>query len=204
MSAPKGIDIRQSGGTVLVRVGIDDASGNALAAGSASLRILEWQADGSLKQLDFADNTFKTGTLTTPTLAMAAWTLPDSTVSGLWSAVLSSGNVANFAVGGIYVAVVTHSALPGVTIRRECQYGSVEGDLALNSTGAVSVSMTQAIPLSNTAQTIGDALNAARAQGFGKWLFDPIAKTLKLFGPDGATAVRTFTVDSATNPTSRT
>ncbi len=76
--------------------------------------------------------------------------------------------------------------------------------IATDATGAVSVSMTQPIPLSNTAQTIGDALNAARAQGFGQWLLDPNAKTLKLFGPDGVTIVRTFTLDSVTIPTART
>jgi hypothetical protein len=48
---------------------------------------------------------------------------------------------------------------------------------------------------------VGDALNAARAQGFGKWVLS--GTTLTLYAPDGATAVRTFTLDSATAPTQR-
>ena len=60
---------------------------------------------------------------------------------------------------------------------------------------------TQSIPTSNTAQTLGDALNAARAQGFGKWVVS--GKTLNLYAPDGTTIVRSFTLNSATEPTSR-
>lgn len=69
-------------------------------------------------------------------------------------------------------------------------------------TGAVQLDMTQAVPTSNTAQTVGDALNAARAQGFGKWTL--VGTTLTLYAANGSTVVRTFTLDSATAPTSRT
>jgi hypothetical protein len=62
--------------------------------------------------------------------------------------------------------------------------------------------LTQAIPTSNTAETIGDALNAARAQGFGKWVIS--GTTLTLYANDGTTSVKSFTLNSATNPTSRT
>jgi hypothetical protein len=61
--------------------------------------------------------------------------------------------------------------------------------------------LTQAIPTTNTAQTTGDALNAARAQGFGKWAV--VGTTLNIYAADGTTIVRAFTLDSATAPTSR-
>lgn len=64
------------------------------------------------------------------------------------------------------------------------------------------VDLTTAVPTSNTAQTVGDALNAARAQGFGKWAIS--GTTLTLYASDGTTAVRTFALDSSTAPTSRT
>lgn len=67
---------------------------------------------------------------------------------------------------------------------------------------AMTLDLTQAVPTSNTAQTVGDALNAARAQGFGKWALT--GTSLVLYAPDGTTIVRTFTLDSATSPTSRT
>jgi hypothetical protein len=61
--------------------------------------------------------------------------------------------------------------------------------------------LTQAVPTSNTANTIGDCLNAARAQGFGKWTVT--GTTLRLYAPDGTTVVRTFTLDSETSPSQR-
>ena len=65
----------------------------------------------------------------------------------------------------------------------------------------VTVDMTEVVPTSNTAGTVGDALNAARAQGFGKWIL--AGTSLTLFGPDGSTVVHTFTLDSASAPTTR-
>jgi hypothetical protein len=64
-----------------------------------------------------------------------------------------------------------------------------------------SLNLAQAIPTSNTAQTVGDALNAARAQGFGRWVLSGTALTI--FAADGTTPVRTFTLDSASAPTQR-
>jgi hypothetical protein len=61
--------------------------------------------------------------------------------------------------------------------------------------------LTIAVPTSNTSQTIGDALNAARAQGFGKWTI--VGTTLTLFAADGVTAVRTFTLAIAPGDDSR-
>jgi hypothetical protein len=64
------------------------------------------------------------------------------------------------------------------------------------------LNLSQAVPTSNTAQTVGDALNAARAQGFGKWQL--VGTTLTLYAPDGTTPVRTFSLDSVSAPTIRT
>jgi hypothetical protein len=76
-----------------------------------------------------------------------------------------------------------------------------ENKLAADTQGRVSLNLTQTIPATNTAQTVGDALNAARAQGFGKWVLS--GTSLTLFAADGTTVVRTFTLDSATAPTQR-
>jgi hypothetical protein len=65
----------------------------------------------------------------------------------------------------------------------------------------VSVNFDQAVPLANAANSVGDCLNAARAQGFGKWT--KVGSALTLFGPDGSTVVRAFTLDDATNPSAR-
>jgi hypothetical protein len=67
---------------------------------------------------------------------------------------------------------------------------------------AMTLDLTQAVPTSNTAQTVGDALNAARAQGFGKWTLQ--GTQLTLYAANGTTVVKTFVLDDATAPTSRT
>jgi hypothetical protein len=71
---------------------------------------------------------------------------------------------------------------------------------ALTSAGC-HLDLTQAVPITNTSQTVGDALNAARAQGFGKWALS--GNTLRIYAPDGTTIVHTFTLDSPTDPTVR-
>jgi hypothetical protein len=78
--------------------------------------------------------------------------------------------------------------------------GYVNGTTA-SASNTVQIDMTQAVPTSNTVQTVGDALNAARAQGFGKWVIS--GTTLTLYAADGTTVVRTFTLDSASSPTQR-
>jgi hypothetical protein len=69
------------------------------------------------------------------------------------------------------------------------------------SGGFVQLDTTQPVPTSNTPQTVGDALNAARAQAFGAWTLSGM--TLTLYAADGATVVRQFTLNSSTSPTQR-
>lgn len=91
---------------------------------------------------------------------------------------------------------------------------SVAADIKLSSAPAINwlgssastgstLDFTQVIPTTNTAQTVGDALNAARALGFGNLNFNPATKQLTLYAPDGVTVIHTFTANSSTNPTSR-
>lgn len=67
---------------------------------------------------------------------------------------------------------------------------------------AMTLDLMQAIPDNPTDGTVGDALQAAEAQGFGKWTIS--GTTLTIYRHDGVTVARTFTLDSATTPTSRT
>lgn len=66
----------------------------------------------------------------------------------------------------------------------------------------VQIDMAQAVPVSNTAETVGDALNGARAQAFGKWAV--VDNALYIYAADGTTLVRTFVLNDSNNPTSRT
>lgn len=78
--------------------------------------------------------------------------------------------------------------------------------LATASAGQVNVNLAQALAApaatdGTQAHTLGEALTASRAQGFGKWAI--VGTQLRLYAPDGTTIWRTFVLDSATVPTSR-
>lgn len=74
--------------------------------------------------------------------------------------------------------------------------------LALAGTSGVKLDLAQAVPTSNGDNTVGDCLNAARADGFGDLAI--VGDTLTLKAPDGTTAVHAFTLDDPAAPTSRT
>ncbi len=60
------------------------------------------------------------------------------------------------------------------------------------------------VPTTNAGNTLGDCLNAARAQGFGKWVIDPLGLTLKLYDPTGTIIVRQFALDQMPGALTRT
>lgn len=122
------------------------------------------------------------------------WTIvPWNPFDGNMSLTSLSGVTAAGALGGLPVLDSNLTTKANVT--------EINGT-TVSTAGTVQIDMTQAIPTSNTAQTVGDALNAARAQGFGKWVLS--GTTLTLYAGDGTTVVRTFTLDSSTAPTQRT
>jgi hypothetical protein len=67
---------------------------------------------------------------------------------------------------------------------------------------AMTLDLAQPVPLTNTAQTVGDAENAANAEGFGAC--DLSGSVLTMRAPDGVTPVHSFTWDDPDNPASRT
>lgn len=75
------------------------------------------------------------------------------------------------------------------------------GDTIIGIWTPVRLDVTQPVPISNTPHTVGDALNAARADGFGKWV--KVGTVLTLYANDGTTTVRVFNLDSDTAPTQR-
>ncbi len=201
----KGIDVRQTGNQLVFRAFLQDSLGAIVTSGTTTLYLYELQSDGTLKSYDFNDNTFKTGALTTETQTATHRQGNNSTTNtGVWTYALST--LTGFTVGGIYIARIKNTNASPTDHTREFQYGSAQGDLVVTSTGTGTgnspIDLTQAVPTTgNTAHTVGDALNAARAQGFGKWVVSET--TLTLYANDGSTVVHTFTLDSATAPTSR-
>jgi hypothetical protein len=145
--------------------------------------------DARIANLDAAVSTRGTSTLTQAQVTGGAYSVQSS------SCVLGDTRIAN-----LDAAVSTRLSTVGdVTLATsQPHYAPAKaGD-------AMTLDLTQAVPTSNTAETLGDCLNSARAQGFGKWVVDGIAKTLKLYANDGTTVVKTFSLDSITEPLSRT
>ena len=131
-------------------------------------------------------------------------TLANQTATGSWI----SGGFAEISSGtmpGLYRLDVPDAAFASgssdVTITVRGASGTNGAVLTVNLS-PVNINLAQSVPTSNTAHTIGDALNAARAYGFGKWVIS--GATLSLYASDNTTVIKTFTLDSGSYPTSRT
>ena len=130
--------------------------------------------------------------------------LVSQTATGSWT----SGGFAEInstTMPGIYRLDVPNAAFASgssdVTINVRGASGTNGAVLTVNLV-YTQIDMAQSVPTSNTAHTLGDALNAARAYGFGKWVIS--GTTLSLYASDNTTVIKTFTLDSGSYPTSRT
>jgi hypothetical protein len=131
-------------------------------------------------------------------------TLVNQTNDGSWN----SGGFAEInstTMPGLYRLDVPNAAFSSgssdVTIHVRGVTGGDESIVTVNL-AYTQIDLAQSVPTSNTAHTIGDALNAARAYGFGKWVIS--GATLSLYASDNTTVIKTFTLDSGSYPTSRT
>jgi len=130
-------------------------------------------------------------TLATLANAQASWSsggfveIDSTNMPGLYR--LDIPNAAIDTAGLVHIMLKGAANMAPTTLRIDCR--------------PVKIDLTTAVPTSNTAETVGDCLNAARAQGFGKWVRS--GTTLTLYANDGTTAVKTFTLDSGTAPTQR-
>lgn len=182
-----------------------DVTGSDFTASGSPGKILVAQLGGAFTTT--SSSIFSTASLvnapssgsapTVSQIATAVWTDAlgsDFLTTGSIGRSLFTSGVVPGAAGGILIAGVNASATINIT-------GSLSGSVG-SVTSPVTIDGTQVMPTTgNSVNSVADCLNAARAQGFGKWTI--VGLTLTLFAPDGVTAVRTFTIDSADAPTSR-
>lgn len=148
----KGLFVRQSADRIEFAESLKSSDGNVIATGTTSLRLYELQSDGTLKSYDFNDNTFKTTALTTATASMTHRTGNNSTFNtGLWTYSLTT--VSGFTVGNIYISSVSNTSNTPVTIEREFQYGSVDGDQSMTTVPYLDI---------NIATIVSDTTSATR------------------------------------------
>lgn len=123
----KGSLVVQSGTRIVFRVPVVDGGGKVTSGTAPTVKILELQADGSFKTFDFADNTFKTGTVTTLTASLSHQTANNGAYStGVWTYALST--VTGFTRGAVYLAEIYHATGYPLGRWEEFTYGSDEGD----------------------------------------------------------------------------
>lgn len=160
----------------------------SLSGGKPAVTLSSADVSGNLP----ADlQTIKTQSL----VASGTITFPAGTIA-------STANITS--ASGIMLAPATHTGAVIPTVSTVTATTDVTNAVTVgtnNDKTGYSLNLAQAVPTSNTANTTGDCLNAARAQGFGKWVRS--GTDLTLYAPDGTTVVRAFTLDSASAPSQR-
>lgn len=187
--ATQGVDVRQTTGQLILRALLLDSSGDPVTSGTTTLRLAELQDDGTLLGYDFNDNTFKSGTATTPTVNMTHRTINGAAVNtGVWTYELET--LTDFNEGQVYLMIVNNTSASPPNQVREFQFGNAQGDLtvtaarlntnanaisesttaadrleaSLNASAGIDLNLVQTLDTTPTNDTVGDALwNAAES-----------------------------------------
>jgi hypothetical protein len=152
--------------------------------------------------------TFNTATLKAyyvrPNLTSTSISLASQTVSGTW---VSGGfvEVDPINMPGLYRFDVPNEVIASGVSNSMLQIVNTSNNDRVNinykffDSQILDLSIT--VPTNNIDQTVGDALNAARAYGFGKWIIN--GNNLEYYAPDNSTIIKTFTLDNPNYPRSR-
>lgn len=137
----KGIDVYQTANQLVFDTFLQNSAGGLVTGGTTTVRIYERQSDGTYKQYDFSNNTFTTGTPTTPSqTASYQKTSSNTNDTGLWTLVVST--LTGFTLGATYRVHFNNSNAFPTDQMRAFQFGASEGDDA--STYASGIAYRQA------------------------------------------------------------
>jgi hypothetical protein len=182
-----------TGALVSVMRGGDDATVTSGGSGGSdpwSTLLPGSYADGTAGAL-IGDIASSVGNQSDPWAAMLPGSYADGTAGALIGDML--GNVLSGVTSIVTTALENSGALDDASIQ------AIVTAILANS---FKIDLTEMVPVTgNTPNSVGDCLNAARAQGFGPWT--KTGKTLKLYGPDNVTVARNFTLNDVNNPTRR-
>jgi hypothetical protein len=195
-------------GTSTAQIGVNlvNIAGSAVSTSTAQLgvNVVNIKGTASAGAAGYVGPDWGAVANKTTTNALTGTTIGNVTVGGYATGQDPATLVLDVAISGHETAGSVGAAIAAAGGSGDPWATALPGSYTSGQAGYIighNVDTTQAIPTSNTAQTLGDCLNAARAQGFGKWTV--VGTTLTLFASDGTTAVRTFTLDDAGAPTSR-
>lgn len=178
----KGINVRQTGGKLLLRAFLQTSAGALLGVGTTTAKIEELQDDGTIKSFDFNSSTFKSTALTTPTTALSHQLANNATeTTGFWTAAVPI--TTGFTVGAEYVVIVNNASASFTDQCHQFQFGGAEGDLVATANGTGIAEMNSDVKMigSNTisASTSTGIINVGSTQA---------AFVASLVSPNGITA----------------
>lgn len=186
---PKGIDVRQTTGSIGVRAFLQDSNGALVSTGTCHLRLYELQDSGTLKSYDWSDHTFKYGTLTAENTGMVPQSGNNNTrATAIWTSVESI--LTGFTEGKIYLTQVEHSSASPSIQTREFQFGEAEGD-GLNSYADALLERDLTAVTGEASRSVLNALRFLR----NKWSIS--GNTLTVYEEDDVTVAWTATLSSA-------
>jgi len=152
--------------------------------------------------------TFNTATLKAyyvrPNLTATSISLASQTVSGTW---VSGGfvEVDPINMPGLYRFDVPNEVIASGVSNSMLQVVNTANNDRVNINykffDSQILDLTQDVPTTNVDQTVGDAFNAARAYGFGKWAIN--GKNLEYYNSDGSVVIKTLGLDNPNYPKSR-
>jgi hypothetical protein len=190
---PKGIDVRQTTGSLGVRAFFQGSDGALVSTGTCHLRLYELQDSGTLKSYDWSDHTFKYGALTAENTGMVPQSGNNNTrATAIWTAVESI--LTGFTEGGIYLTQVEHSSASPSIQTREFQFGEAQGD-GLNSYADALLERDLGSVVAEADRSVVNALRFLR----NKWSIS--GGTLTVYEEDDTTIAWTATLStSAADP----
>ncbi len=192
-----GGSITISGGKVAATMGSSDYTGNTVQTGDSFARIGAAGVGLTAVALTATQAFNNTGTWTGNLVGLIGGIAGTLQTLDAFNTSLSSTH------GAGAWTTATGFAVPGDAMTLTSAYDAAK--TAAQAGDAMTLDTTQVVPLANVTSdvtvTVGTALLSARAQGAGVWTL--IGTALLLKNPDGTT-FRSFTLDSATIPTSRT
>jgi hypothetical protein len=202
----RGIQIRDAGDRLYVVAPLKDDVGGLVTSSGALLYLERIRTDGTLDSYDFADNTFKTGAVTTETQALTHRKSNNGTVdTGLHTYMLTT--VSGFTAGDMIVARAYHPDASPTFQEDIFQYGGAP-DVTLSAAERLAIAdATRARQL--TEGYAGDGLAPTLEQALFRIMqnvtqFGIVGTALTVKKLDKTTVAETYTLDSATVPTSRT
>ncbi len=189
----KGIDVRQTTGSLDFRAFLQDSSGELVTTSVCNLRLYELQSSGTLKSFDWATKSFTYSSLGVEHTGMTHQSGNNNTrATAIWTSILPV--VTGFSSGNIYFAQVEHSGASPVVQTREFQFGDAQGD-GLNAFADATLRRDLSAIVGEAPRSLLNALRFLR----NKWSIS--GSTLTVYEEDDTTVAWTAELStSAANP----